>query len=346
MKAIYYISLLVLLCAISVDSLAQTRTRQRPSDVRPIDNSPTLTERARIKNERESASSPEHLAWLREMYRYIDLEKDENAPLLYPTEPIGSRMNLFSILFRLVVDGKVNAYQYNEGGEVFEESRRIDVEDLLKNKLQVIYTTQGTGINTRYTVDDGDVPSGEVLLYMIKEAWYFDKSTANFNSRVLAICPILTRMDYYTGVVNKEALFWVVYDDIRPYISREMIMTSNYNNVLQFTMDDYFTKQMYDGEIVKTVNLRNQSLAQQVGNDPETLKLAQDSIESQLKAFNKNLWVFPPDTTGLAAKEAAVKASQPARESRNQSRNERAQQSRASRTESVPATPTRSVRRR
>ena len=344
MKAIYYISFLILLCAISVESLAQTRTRQRPSDVQPTDNTPNLTERARIKNERESANSPEHLAWLREMYRYIDLEKGENAALLYPLEPIGSRMNLFSIIFRLVIDGKVNAYNYNEGGEVFEESQRISIEDLLK-KQEILYTTQGIGVNTRYIVDNSDVPSADVLLYMIKEAWYFDKATANFNSRVIAICPILTRMDYYTGVVNREALFWVVYDDIRPYISREMIMTSNYNNILQFTMDDFFTKQMYDGEIVKTVNLRNQSLAQQVGSDPETLRLAQDSIENQLKAFNQNLWVFPPDTTGLAEK-AAAPARQP-RASANQNRNERAaQQPRANRAESAPATPTRSVRRR
>jgi hypothetical protein len=56
---------------------------------------------------------------------------------------------------------------------------------------------------------------------------------------------------------------------------------------------------MYKGDIVKTVNMRDLSLSQQVGNDPEKLKLAQDSIESQLKTFKDQLWV-KQDTTQVA----------------------------------------------
>jgi len=343
MKAIYYISLL-LLFAISQESFSQQRTRQRASDA-ATDNTPTLTERARIKNQQES-KSPGQVAWLREMYRYIDLEKEANAPLLYPTEPIGDRKNLFSLLFRLVLDDKINAYNYMDGKEVFNETQKISIEDLLK-KQQILYTTQGAGANVQYIVDDMDIPSGEVLLYMIKEAWYFDQATASFKSRILAICPILTRMDYYTGVVNKEALFWVTYDEIRPYISREMIMTSNHNNILQYTIDDYFTKQMYDGEIVKTVNLMNQSLAQQVGSDPEALKLAQDSIEGQLKAFDKKLWVYP-DSTALAEESAKKEDKKATKETKTVAREskskEKVQKSKPAKSES--SAPTRSVRRR
>jgi hypothetical protein len=56
---------------------------------------------------------------------------------------------------------------------------------------------------------------------------------------------------------------------------------------------------MYTGEIVKTVNMMGKSLAQEVGSEPEALKQAQDSIENQLKAFDKRLWV-QRDTTIIA----------------------------------------------
>ena len=333
MKPIYYISVVILLLAIAQDGFGQQdqpRQRRQRASQENTDNSPILTERAKIKNE-VNTQEPAHTAWLREMYRFIRLENEANAPLLYPVQPIGDRKNLFTLLFRLVLDGKVDAYNYMDEKEIFDDSQKINIEEMLK-KQQVMYTTEGSGNTARYIVEDIDIPSSEVLIYMIKEAWYFDQATGSFKSQVTALCPLLVRMDYYTGVTNTEALFWVTYEDIRPYISREMIMTSNYNNALTYTIDDYFMKGMYDGEIIKTVNLMNQTLAQQVGDDPAALMLAQDSIETQLKAFEKQLW-FQPDTTKIVDKKAKP------------SKNKDAKPKVESSSSSSSSTPTRSVRR-
>lgn len=74
-------------------------------------------------------------------------------------------------------------------------------------------------------------------------------------------------------------MFWVKYNDIRPYIARQYILASNENNVQQYNYDDYFQMRMYEGEIYKTQNLRNQSLMQMYPND-SIRKQAQDSIEN------------------------------------------------------------------
>ena len=47
---------------------------------------------------------------------------------------------------------------------------------------------------------------------------------------------------------------------------------------------------MYDGEIYKTRNLRNLSM-NQLYEDPDDLKRAQDSIDRSLREFGKDLWV-------------------------------------------------------
>ena len=337
MKSIYYISVIILLFAFTQESLGQQQRRQRPSEANTRkDNTSELTERARIKNEVNS-KEPNHIVWLREMYRYIHLDKEANAPLLYPSEPIGDRKNLFTLIFQLVLDEKINAYNYKDGQEIFNESEQIKVEELLK-KQQILYTTEGSGNNVKFVVEDMDIPSSEVLIYMIKEAWYFDEATGSFKSRVLALCPLLVRMDYYTGVTNTEALFWVTYEDIRPYISRGMIMTSNYNNTLTYTIDDFFSKGMYDGDIVKTVNLMNKSLAQEVGDDPAVLKAARDSIETQLKEFEKQLW-FQPDTTTVANSKKAKNTSA------RKEKEEKPKAEKSSSSEKASSGPTRSVRR-
>jgi gliding motility associated protien GldN len=352
MRPFYFISLLFVLFAFAQEGFSQnqqpqTRTRQRATANTVQDNTPALTERAKIKNE-EASKAPVHVAWLREIYRNIDLKKENNAALYYPTQPIADRINLFFLIFNLMSDGKIVAYNYLDGREVFTDAEKVNFENVLK-KYQILYTTQGTGDNLKYVVDESDVPSSEVLSYLVKEGWYFDAATGSFNSQIIAICPIMVREDYYTGNTNKDALFWIPYENIRPYLSREMIMTSNYNNALTYTMDDYFTKKMYSGEIVKTVNLMNQTLAQQVGSEePEALKLAQDSIETQLKFFEKQLWV-QEDTTKLAVAEKNEKKekttnTRSVRNSTEKAKKEKEEKPKAAKAEKS-SSPTRSVRR-
>ena len=285
---VYCLGLFFLFFAFAQESMAQNtteRTRQRPStaDSESVLN---LTERARIKNEVEVVK-PSHIVWERMLYRIVDLTKEtNNAALYYPIQPQNGRQNLFTLIFKLLADNKITAYNYFED-EVFEDNQKLIFEELLK-RLQLLYTKQGE----RFIVDERDIPGMEVTQYMIKEGYYFDQATGMFQTNVLAICPILVREDYYGGSnPERETLFWLKYDDLRPYLSREMIMTSDYNNTLAYTIDDYFRKKMYTGEIVKTVNMMGKTLAQQAGNDPDVMKQAQDSIEAQLHAFRKNLWV-------------------------------------------------------
>jgi gliding motility associated protien GldN len=342
MKPIYYISFFVLLFAFAQESFAQDqprRTRQRPSEVDST-SVVNLTERAKIKNEVES-QKPTHIVWERLIYRTIDLTKEENnAALYYPVQPQGDRQNLFTLIFKLLADGKISAYNYSDAGEVFAENEKKNFEEVLKT-LQLVYTQQGN----RFVVDERDIPSSEVTQYMLKEGYYFDQATGTFQTSVIALCPILVREDFYYGNASKETLFWLKYDDIRPYLSREMIMTSNYNNALTYTIDDYFTKNMYTGEIVKTVNMMGKSLAQEVGSEPEALKHAQDSIESQLKLFDEKLWVYN-DSVRLAAEKAPdKKAAKKEKTSTSGRTNSTEKKESGSASKQENAAPARSVRR-
>ena len=350
MKALNIIVLALMLLICSTASFSQNqelqrRTRQRPSETAPADKTPVLTERAKIKNELAS-KAPEHVVWLREMYKYIDLEKENNAALYYPVQPIGDRMNLFTTIFKLLADNKITAYNYLfDGKEVFTDAQKLNFEETLK-KMKVLYDVQGSGDNIRYIVEDGNIPSSEVTMYQIKEGSYFDAATGMYKTRVTAICPVWVFIDYNVGDETINPLFWIPYENLRPYLSRAMIMTSDYNNTLTYSIDDFFTKGMYKGDIIKTVNMKDLSLAQQVGNDPDRLKLAQDSIENQLKAFRTQLWV-QPDTTKAVATNKKEKSTQSSTASTVRRSSEKVEKPKTAKQEksSTPSTPTRSVRR-
>lgn len=288
-----YISKLIVVIAISL--LGQYAVAQPPAREREKAKKEQKTATAAIVNMSERAKNqfptlvvPQEVVWKRDIYRSLDLKKEKNASLYYPVEPMGQSVNLFTYIFRLILEGSVNAYTYKlDGYESFTEENKIAPKDLLDNYR--IYYEEKDG---EYVVGKSDIPSSEVLSYYIKESYYYDQRTATYNQRVTAICPVLHRAEEFTTEVTKYPMFWLNYDEIAQILAQQPIVTSSYNNVSTMTIDDYFTKNCYDGEIYKTVNLRNLALNQYC-KDTTAIKKEQENIEKQLTTFRSNLWETP-----------------------------------------------------
>ncbi len=241
------------------------------------------------------------LSYMRQIYRQIDLTKDANTPLYFPEDVIDGQENLFRIILRLVVDGQVPAYEYLDGREVFTDQYKVNIADMLERFG--IYAQEAKGStqkNPRFTIEEADVPTGQVLNYYVLEKWEFDHRTNRMKTRVEAICPVLNRSADFGGDA-KYPMFWVKFDQLRPYLAQQYIFLNDDNNLPQYSLDDYFNLGMYDGEIYKTRNLRNLSMAQMFP-DEDDMKRAQDSIDNRLRNYGKNLWV-PSREEYLAMKE-------------------------------------------
>ena len=242
-----------------------------------------LTERA--KSQYPVTQTPQEVDWKREIYRAIDLSNEKNAPLYYPVEQIGNNCNLFTFLFNNILKGNITAYKYNlDGVEQFTEENIISTVDMLDNYR--IYYEENNG---EFIVGKSDIPSAEVLSYYIKESHYYDQRTGTYGTQVTAICPVLHRSGEFGSDVTKYPMFWLKYDDISQLLAQQPMMTSSLNNVMSTTLDDYFRKECYEGEIYKTVNMRNLAIAQYC-KDSTSIKQEQDRIEQQLKDFRTNLW--------------------------------------------------------
>ena len=209
-----------------------------------------LTERA--KSQFPTAMTPQEVDWRRDVYRSLDLEKESNASLYYPIEPLAGRMNLFTFLFHNIINGNITAYSYNlDGYEQFTEENIVKPMDILENYR--IYFEEKDG---EIVVGKSDVPSAEVLSYYIKESHHYDQRTGTYGKRVTAICPVLHRSGEFSSEVTKYPMFWLDYNEIEQLLKQHTVMTSSLNNVTSMTFDDYFKKGCYNGEIYKTTNTR------------------------------------------------------------------------------------------
>lgn len=361
MKRFYYIvSLAAALLAVlpawaqEENPNAQNRRRtpvaSRGERVKEEDKSglPELTVRAQDLNERMT-QDVSNARWMRVIYRQIDLTKEKNAPLYYPLQPMNGQMNLFSTIFQLICDDKLAVYEYLDGYEDFSDAHRVALKDML-DRFHIFYEeVPGKGNQpASFVVNESDIPSADVKSYYIKEAWYFDQQNSVFDVKTLAICPILSS----NGDIGETTMgmFWVPYESIRPYISNTYIMTSNTNNVMTFTYDDYFRRRMFEGEIIKTQNLLNQPL-QAYCPTPDSLKKEQQKIENQLVAFEKSLWMQPDTTQAVAdtkeAKKAAKKSARSSGASASDAPKKQKETTVKTKAPKAPkTTPTRSVRRR
>lgn len=280
------IILLLMLVGLAQGAFAQPEARRRAQQkAQNKSNANDMTTRAQIMFP-TAASMDEDVVWRRDVYRELDLNEDANAPLYYPVEPLGSQVNLFTYIFKLMMQGRIKAYQYKlDGNESFNADDVVKPKTFLDN-YHIYYEKDAQG---RTHLDNSDIPSKEVKSYYIKETTYYDQHTATFHTKVLALCPIMTRDDDFGDGGNKYPLFWVKYDDLAPFLSKQQIMTSNLNNAATMSIDDYFLRNQYKGKIYKTNNMLGKTLAQYCSSDSAMSK-EQKKIEAELAAFEKNLW--------------------------------------------------------
>lgn len=244
----------------------------------------TLSTRAQLSFPAQTPMA-EDVVWRRDIYRQLDLTQDANACLYYPVEAVGSQVNLFTYIFKLMMTGNIKAYEYRlDGNEVFTDDAQVKLKAFLDN-YHIFYERTDKGIY----IDNSDIPSREVTAYYLKESVYFDQQSATFHTKVLALCPIMKREDDFGDGATAYPLFWVKYEDLAPFLVKQTIMTSNLNNAAVMSMDDYFAKNLYRGKIYKTNNLLGKTLAQYCPTDSALAK-EQRRIEQELTAFEQSLW--------------------------------------------------------
>lgn len=255
---------------------------------REDDNAPTAQPVVK-QSGREAPGA--NVGWMRMIYRDLDLDKEKNAALYYPEDVIDGQENLFRLVLRLVASGAVPAYEFLDGREVFTPEFQVKVPELLDRFYIPYHEAKGsTSRNPRYEIDELDVPANEVMSYYIIEKWEFDTRKNSTVATVQAICPVLHRSGEFGEETLRYPMFWVSMESIKPYLKNTSIFVDDFDNNPRYSIDDYFTMNMYDGEIYKTRNVRNKSMMQ-LYPDEDARKQAADSIQKSLKQFDKVLWV-------------------------------------------------------
>ena len=305
MRRLTLILMLALMAGTAVAQPKQLRSQQRTQQQKPQQKDSQqpkeqqqqntqhggMTQRMRLQYP-TAIDMPEQVVWRRDIYREINLDDEENAGLYDPVEPQGKRLNLFTYVFKLALNGYIPVYEYNlDGNEVLEASAKVDMKSILDNYKILydknVFEQQGGKLK----VENSDIPSAQVTMFYLKECAYYDQANSSFHIKPIAFCPVMMDDEFGDGEsVTRYPLFWVKYSEVEPYLSRQEIKTSDVNDAAVMNLDDYFTLNKYKGKIYKTANRLGKTLAQVAGGDSAKYTAEQLRIEAELEAIRQNLF--------------------------------------------------------
>jgi len=252
----------------------------------------------------------EDVLWKRDVYRMVNLMDGNNGALYFPVEPTVERQNLFCTIFSLVADGRLTAYEYLDGREIFTDAYALKFKDLLK-RFEVPFKEKADPKKAGafiYDIDAVDIPSGEVSLFYVKEVYYLDQRNSTMRIKTMAVCPVLIRTDE-VGETRKYPMFWIPFENLKGSLSQIPVSADTINSVNRMNAYDFFNQHRYKGDIYKVSNLRNQSLFDYC-RTPEEIVKEQLRLEKELKDMSDKLW--EPSQREMRAAEAQKAADEKA----------------------------------
>lgn len=270
-------------------STARQRRAQREQEQETQANGISM----RAKNYADQqVKDTETAPWRRVVYRQLSIDSLANAPIFRPVRPSGQLQSLFSLLFNRFNEGSITVYEYEDlGYENLTPERQLRFEDFL-DRFGIVYDKDPSQTGNRaFKILPVDIPTQSIRSYYVKEEYYYDVKTSGVSSQIVAICPVMDDEISMEGSV-RIPLFWVKYSDLQPYLSQQPVMLSTKNNATTATMDDFFSLNLYRGQISMTLGGETAELNSEMSDSTATAarQAFSNQIEGELKQFEESLY--------------------------------------------------------
>lgn len=239
-------------------------------------------------------------AWYRQrVWREIDVREKMNLPFRYKADEDNGNQRLIYILLKAIKSGEVVAFDATVDDRFTTVMPVKRVGEMIAGKcdttqvLDWVKDPSGTKGLFKDSVVCREFNPDDIVKFMIKEEWVFDKESSRMFARILGIAPMKTYIDESTGIVLGESpIFWVYYPDLRPILSVHEVYNGK-NFGARMTWEELFESRFFSSVITKS-SIENPSdqYIRSVIKDPIMALLMGESIKDKIFDFEQDLWSY------------------------------------------------------
>ncbi len=228
-------------------------------------------------------------AWVKRIWRVIDMREKINHPFYYPEVPHEGWRNFVTILFDGLKEGTLTAYEISHTDEFLVPIQYQNIMDLL-SRCDTITMQRLTPPYDYYdTVICQEFNPLDVKQIRLKEDWFFDKQRSVMDVRIIGLCPVMDDYDEDGNYKGPKPLFWIYFPEARPLFAKTEVF-NRFNDAERRTYEDIFWKRMFGSYIIKESNVYDRRISQyQKGLDA---LLEAEKIKQELFEFEHEMWEF------------------------------------------------------
>jgi len=245
------------------------------------------------------------------IWRTIDLREKMNHPLYFPQEVRGTWRSFAQVIFDALdvkhpekTEGVLPLYSDEYCTlPMSREDIRTSLVNLKRTELIDPETYEVIG-EQEY---EEEFTAKQILLYRVKEIWFFDKKRSLLEVRILQIEPLIEyEKETDTGepqpgqeeeegvgaIKAKKSVGHIMYDELRPYLAQQEVYNQK-NNAQRLSLDDLLTwKREFSSYIYQEQNVYNDREIQDYIANARDQRLESDRITEKIRKFEHDLWEF------------------------------------------------------
>lgn len=252
--------------------------------------------------------------WSKRVWRKIDLREKFNFPLYYPTEPLNDRRSLWDVIrYGVEKEGSLIPYSISGDGQpdfqgqflfpikppngnIKDSGYTKQIEELFYTIKTIEVFDEETGEaavdengDIIYKDDKSPILSTDVVQYLVKEDWFFDKQRSVMDKRIIGICPMVKKYDEDGNELPVLAqAFWLYFPECR-YVFQNYFVYNRQNDAQRMSFDDLFWKRMFSSYITKESNVYDREI-DAFEKDGVRALLNSEKIKGEIFKIEHDLW--------------------------------------------------------